>query len=131
MASPGLFLFALLVWDCFGTGCAIDWRDHDMRDLLPGCVSLRWNSNIASIIRMLARVRARVSSPVRSGLRCLGEFHATGILADLIRSAAYAAPNDICDESAAETTFASSWMKRQRLRLRQSSLRSRFGGLGG
>lgn len=112
MASPGLFLFALLVWDCFGSGCAIDWRDRDMRDLLPGCASLRWNSNFASIIRMLARVRARVSSPVRSGLRRVGDFDATGILADLIRSAAYAA-SVVYSKSAARATVASSRIKRE------------------
>ena len=91
MASPGLFLFALLVWDCFDSGCADDWRDRDMRDLLHGCASLRWDSYIAAIVRLLARIRARVSSPVRSGLRRVGEFRATGIFADLIRSAACAA----------------------------------------
>ena len=62
-----------------------------MRDLLHGCASLRWDSYIAAIIRMLARIRACVSSPVRSGLRRVGEFRATGIFADLIRSAAYVA----------------------------------------
>ena len=112
MASPGLFLFALLVWDCFGSGCAIDWRDRDMRDLLPGCASLRWNSNIASIIRMLARVRARVSSPVRSGLRRLGEFHPTGISAYLVRSAACAV-SVVFSKSAARATVASSRIKRE------------------
>src|SRR5437867_503865 len=101
MASPGLFLFALLVWDCFVFGCADDWRDRDMRDLLPGCASLRWDSYIAAIIRMLARVRARVSASVRSGLRCLGEFHATGISAYLVRTPACATTNDTCAESAA------------------------------
>jgi len=94
MASPGLFLFALLVWDGFDSGCANDWRDRDMRDLLPGCASLPRDSYIATIIRMLARVRAPVSSPVRSGLRCLGEFHATGISAYLVRTAACATTND-------------------------------------
>ena len=87
MASPGLFLFALLVWDCFGSGCAIDWRDRDMRDLLPGCGSLRWDSNIASIIRMLARVRAGVSSPVRSGLRRMVDLDASRILTNLVKCA--------------------------------------------
>jgi hypothetical protein len=111
MASPGLFLFALLVWDCFGSGCAIDWRDRDMRDLLPGCGSLRWDSNIASIIRMLARVRAGVSSPVRSGLRRLGEFHPTGISAYLVRSAACAA--SVVYSKSARATVASSRIKRE------------------
>jgi len=100
MASPGLFLFALPVWDCFDSGCANDWRDRDMRDLLPGCASLRWDSYIAAIIRMPARVRARVSSSVRSGLRCLDEFHATGVSAHLVRSTACAATDGIRAESA-------------------------------
>ena len=101
MASPGLFLFALPVWDCFDSGCAYDWRDRDMRDLLPGCASLRWDSDIAAIIRMFARVRTRVSSSVRSGLRCLDEFHATGISAHLVRSTACAAANGTRANSAA------------------------------
>jgi hypothetical protein len=131
MASSGLFPFVLLVWGCFGSGCANDRRDRDVRDLLPSCTSIRWDSYIAASIRLSQGIRACISSSVRSGLRCVGDLHASRISADLVRSADYSTPNDICDESAAETTFASSWMKRQRLRLRQSSLRSRFGGLGG
>jgi hypothetical protein len=91
----------LLVWDCFDSSGANGWRDRDMRDLLPGCASLRWDSYIAAIICMLARVRARISSPVRSGLRCLDEFHATGISAYLVRSAAWADANGIWAQSAA------------------------------
>src|SRR4029453_3002326 len=103
MASPGLFLFALLVWDGFDSGCANDRRDCDMCDLLPGCASLRWDSYIAAIIRMLALVPARVSSPVWSELRCLGEFHAAGISAHLVRRAACTATNSIPAESAGRT----------------------------
>ena len=88
MASLGLFLFVLLVWDCFDSGAANDWRGRDMRDVLPGCASVRRDSYIAAIIRMLACVRARVSSPVRTGLRCLGDLHAAGIFSYLVRRAA-------------------------------------------
>jgi hypothetical protein len=102
----------LLVWDRFDSGCADDWRDRDVRDLLPGCAPLRWNSNIASIIRMLARVRPRVSSPVWSGLRRVGEFRATGIFADLIRSAACAA-GVVYSKSATRATVAFSRIKRE------------------
>jgi hypothetical protein len=110
MASPGLFLFALLVWDGFDSGCANDRRDRDMCDLLPGCASLRWDSYIAAIIRMLARVRARVSPPVRSGLRCLGEFHATRVFADIVGSAA----NIIRGQSAIGNSFICSRMKEEK-----------------
>jgi hypothetical protein len=72
-----------------------------MRDLLPGCATLRWDSCIAAIIRMLARVRVRVPSSVRSGLRCLDEFDATGISVYLVRSAAWTATNGTWAESAA------------------------------
>jgi hypothetical protein len=73
-----------------------------MRDLLPGCASLRWDSYFAALIRMLARVRARVSSSVRPPLRCMGDSYAVGIFADFIRCAV---------DTAARTTFVSSRVK--------------------
>jgi hypothetical protein len=96
-----------------------------MRDLLPGCASLRRNGCVVAIIRMPARVRARVSSPVRSGLRCLGEFHATGISAYLVRSAACAGTNGIRTESAARATIVFNHVKEDTQSLK-SEVKKRF-----
>jgi hypothetical protein len=112
MASLGLFLFVLFVWDCFDSGGANDWRGRDMRDVLPSCASVRRDSYIAAIIRMLACVRARVSSPVRAGIRCLGHLYAIGISAYVVRSAACAA-SVVYSKSAARATVASSRIKRE------------------
>jgi hypothetical protein len=96
-----------------------------MRDLLPRCASLRWDSYIAAIIRMPARVRARVSSSVRSGLRCLDEFHATGISAHLVRSTACAATDGIWAESASRATITFNYVKQGRQSLK-SEVQKRF-----
>src|SRR4029077_11304523 len=106
-------------------GCAFDWRDRDMRDLLPGCASLPRDSYIAAIVRMLARVRARISSPVRSGLRCLDEFHATRISAYLVRSAAWADTNDIWAQSAASAPIGFNHVKQDSQSLK-SEVQKRF-----
>ena len=81
LASSGFFLFVFLVWDCFGSGCADHRWDRDMRDLLSGGASIRWDRDTVAAVRLPARIRACVSSPVWPGVRRVGEFYAAGISA--------------------------------------------------
>jgi hypothetical protein len=102
--SCRFFLFVLLVWSCFDSGCTDDRRDRDMRDLLSGGASIHWDGHTPASICLLARVHTRVPSPVRSGLRCVGKLYAGRVCADSIRCVA-------CAEPAARATIVSKRVK--------------------
>src|SRR5439155_25879372 len=90
--------------------CAYDWHNCDLCDLLYRCDSLRGNSDSAAAICQSRRVWAFICSPVRSRLRCVGEFHATGIFAHFIVASGCATDiNGI--ESVAGPTFVSGLIK--------------------
>jgi hypothetical protein len=123
--SCRFFLFVLLVWNCFDSGRTDDRRDRDMRDLLSGGASVHWDSYTPASICVLARLRTRVPSPVRCGLRCVGELYAAGVFADSIRCVAF---DSLCAEPAARAAIISKPVKGGRPR-ENSRIQKRFDGI--
>src|SRR6266446_2208275 len=99
--------FVLFVFDCSGVGHRDCHMPCNLRDLLHRRDSLHRHCDFATSLCFASFVFAFVSSPARSELRCVGDFHATRIFADLVIGAACPATTDIFIESAAGTTFAS------------------------
>ena len=117
------FCFACL--ELFDSGCTDDRRDRDMRDLLSCGASVHWDSYTPASICVLARLRTRVPSPVRSGLRCVGERYAAGVFADSIGCVACASFDSICTEPAARAAVVSKRVKEARQR-RDPRIQKRF-----
>src|SRR5262249_21480338 len=108
--------FLLFVFDRPRDRQWIDKLLRDLRYLLHRSASLYRHRDFAAGIYLASLLFASVSSPVRSGLRRVDEFDATGVFANLIRGAAYAA-GGVHSKSAARTTVASRRIReRQRLR---------------
>ena len=83
-----------------------------MCDLLRRCDSVpRYSHSLANPSNAL-RVFPFVSEAIRPGLRCVGELHAAGIFADIVRSAAYTA-SSISGFSAARTTHVFSQIRKR------------------
>jgi hypothetical protein len=101
----------LFVFNCSGIG----HRDRhvlcDLRDVLYCRDSLYRNCDFATDLCFASFILTFVSAAIRPGLRCVGELHATGILADLVIGAACPASTDKFIESAAGTAFVSRRIK--------------------
>ena len=55
-----------------------------LRNVLHRRDPLRWHCDLAAALCLASFVFPSVHPPIRPGLRCVGELHATGVFADFI-----------------------------------------------